>query len=101
MMIFTPYGLATMAVSATTSTASGALNLPSAPHAGTTVRIHNAASVVVFIKFGDSTVTAATTNMPIPAGGTEVFQIGPSVTHIAAITASGSGTLYATTGVGA
>ena len=97
---FTPYGSNTTAVSVSGTTASGALNLPSATM-GSTVRVYNGTSVVVFIQFGDSTVTATTANMPIPAGGVEVFAIGSAITYIAGITASGTGTLYATTGRGA
>lgn len=98
--IFTPFGLDTTAVSVSGTTASGALNLPAASTGNTSVRIHNGATVTVFIQFGASTVEATTSNMPIPAGGVEVFDIGGAVTHVAGITASGTGTLYATTGRG-
>lgn len=68
---------------------------------GMAVRLHNAGSVAVFVAFGNSAITtAATTGMPIPAGGVEVFEIGPAVTHVAAITASSTATLYATSGRG-
>ena len=100
MDIFSPYGTDTTSVSVSGTTASGALNLPTQPMTSS-VRVFNAASVTVFIQFGISTVEATTANMPIPAGGVETFEIGPAVTHIAGITASGSGTLYATTGRGA
>ena len=95
--LFSP--IATTAVSVSASTASGALTMPTTP-ANPTVRVYNSTAVVVFIKFGTSTVTAATTDTPIPAGGVEAFSINPNVTHIAGITASGTGTLYATTGFG-
>ena len=100
MDIFTPYGLDTTAVSVSATTASGALNLPTAPMPSS-VRLHNATSVTVFVQFGGSTVEATTANMPLPAGAVEIFEIGGGATHIAAITASGTGTLYATTGRGA
>ena len=100
MDIFTPFGTATTALSTSNSTASAALTLPTGP-SQFSVRVFNAMTVTGFIQFGGSTVTAATTNMPIPAGGVEVFQIGPGVTHAAAITASGSGTIYFTPGMGA
>ena len=100
MDIFSPYGTDTTAVSVSGTTAAGALNLPTAPMPSS-VRVFNATSVTVFIQFGISTVTATTANMPIPAGGVEIFEIGPAVTYIAGITASGTGTLYATTGRGA
>lgn len=98
--LFSPYGSATTAVSVSSTTANGALNLPTQSMTSS-VRVHNSTTAIVFIKFGNSTVTAATTDMPIPAGGVETFEISPAVTHIAGITASVSGTLYATTGRGA
>ncbi len=110
--LFTPFGVDTTAVSVSASTASGALNLPSASTdlsssstkkgnmGGVSVRVYNSTTAIVFIQFGDSTVTATTAKMPIPSGNTETFQIGPSVTHVAGITASVTGTLYCTTGVG-
>lgn len=67
-----------------------------------TVRVYNAAAVSVFIEFGDSTVAAvAATSMPVGPGATEFFDVGPGVTYAAAITASGSGTVYFTEGQGA
>ena len=113
--LFCPFGSATTAVSVSGSTATGALNLPTATTdssatlgatrtsniGGVTVRVYNSTSVIVFVKFGTSSVTAATTDMPIPPGGVETFQIGPAVTSIAGITSGTSGTLYATTGMGA
>lgn len=100
MDIFTPYGLDTTAVSVSGTTASGALNLPTAP-SNSSVRVYNGTAVTVFVQFGNSAVAATTAKMPIPAGAVEVFQIGDATTYIAGITASGTGTLYATTGRGA
>jgi hypothetical protein len=98
---FAPYTANTAALSATTSTARVALNRQTnGPQGAITCRIHNAHSSVVFIKFGDSAVDATTSSMPIPAGGVEVFSIGDS-THVAGITGTGSGTVYATCGMGA
>ncbi len=66
------------------------------------VRLYNAGSVVVFVAFGDSTVTATTTaNMPIAPGSVEAFRVNPAQTHVAGITAAGTATLYATPGAGA
>lgn len=107
--IFTPFGTDTTSVSATTSNASGTLNLPSTTtSAGDStrisnvsdvcVRVYNSSSVIVFINFG---AAATTSKMPIPPGVVEVFQISPNTTTIQAITSAGSGTLFATTGVGA
>jgi len=100
--LFSPYLVATTAVSVSGTTARGALNMPpSTPAGNVSVRIFNSVSVTVFVKFGDVTVTAATTDMPIPAGGVETFQISSQVTHVAGITAGTSGTLYVTPGLGA
>lgn len=93
--LFTPSLANTANISATTSSARVAI-----PAGGQSVRVHNAASVAVFIQFGDSSVTATTSHMPIPAGGVETFNEG-GATHVAAITASGSGTIYFTSGSGA
>jgi hypothetical protein len=101
--VFCPFLGQTTAVSVSGSTARGALNLPAANTGltgGMTVRIYNATSVTVFIKFGDSTVTAATTDTPIAPGAVEMFA-ADGATYVAGITASGTGTLYATPGMGA
>ena len=61
-------------------------------------RLHNAGTVIVFIKEGDVTVTAAVTDTPIAPGAVEVLSFGSQ--YIAGITASGSATLYITAGDG-
>lgn len=97
--IFSPLG-ATKSISASSSTANVALDTSLAGR-NKSVRVYNDLSEKVFIKFGTSGITAATTDMPIGAGATEVFEINSSHTHVAAITASGSGTIYFTEGEGA
>jgi hypothetical protein len=64
------------------------------------VRVYNAGAVPAFIAFGEgSGVTAsATANMPIAPGSVEVFAAPHP--YVAAITASGSTTLYFTPGEG-
>jgi hypothetical protein len=58
--------------------------------------------VDTFVEFGDSTVVAVLgTATHIPPGDVEVFRVPLSYTHIAAITASGSSTVYAVRGDGA
>lgn len=107
--LFSPFGLATTALSVSGTTANAALSIPSATGSGSqasnlsgvSVRVYNSATVTAFIKFGTSATTAATTDMPIPAGAVETFQISPAITYIAGITAGTSGTVYATTGMGA
>lgn len=66
------------------------------------VRLYNAGSVAVFVKVGTVAVNAATTDLPIPPGATEIFtRNDPKVdTYIAGITASSTATLYISTGVG-
>ena len=97
--VFTPVG-ATVNIAAATTTANVArtsLDL----REGAQVRVCNSGSVVAFVAFGDSGATATTTtSMPILPNTVEVFTVNPTQTHMAAITASGSTTLYLTTGVG-
>lgn len=98
MDLFTPSLSNTAALSATTSSARVALASAGAT-SNKSVRVYNAASVTVFIQFGDATVTATTSHMPIPAGGVECFEVG-SATYVAGITGSSSGTVYFTSGNG-
>lgn len=106
--IFTPFGTDTTAVSVSGSNASGSLSWPSTTtSAGDStrisnisdacVRVYNSSAAVVFINFNAAATTA---KMPIAPGAVEVFQCSPLVTTIQAITSGGTGTLYATVGVG-
>lgn len=68
---------------------------------GATIRVVNDSTVTVFVEFGAGSATAAVaTSAPLLAGTSELFTVGPNITHIAAIAASGSGTVYATPGQG-
>ena len=91
----------TVSLAATTSTGRVALTGASGK-IKQQLRLYNAGSVAVFINLGGSTVTAAVTDMPVPAGYTEVISIPPGdgARYIAGITASGTATLYATVGDG-
>ena len=97
---FTPSG--TVSLSVTDATGNVRLTSPN-PVA---VRLYNTGTATVFFKAGPVGVTAAVTDTPIPSGAIEVFNLTPTVTipggcsHIAAITASGTATLYATVGQG-
>lgn len=92
--IFSPNTTGT--ISATTTSANLAIS-----ESATAVRIYNAANVMCFVRFGRGSGTAAvTTDMPIAPGSVEVFKKGRS-DYVAAITASGSGTVYITAGDGA
>lgn len=91
--VFSPYVTAT--ISASTTSANKAV-WQSSPQ----VVIHNATSVTVFIKFGtDDSVAATTADYPILAGATETLT-KRDASYVAAITASGSGSVYVTSGTG-
>lgn len=96
MIPFTPAGTVTLAVTA----ASSRIALDVGPSGQ--VMITNAPdSALAFIKFGDSTVTAAVTDTPILPSACYVFSVGPDVTHIAGICAgAGTATVYTTRGQG-
>lgn len=97
MSPFTPTGT-TKNITASASSSRVALPVFTATRS---VRVYNATDVVVFIEFGTVTTDAAVaTSMPIGPGGTEWMEIGPSVTHVAGITAAGGGTVYFTEGRG-
>jgi hypothetical protein len=87
-----PSGTATLSASTSSSNTAFASN-------GPTALICNSGSVTAFINFGNASVTAATSGAPILAGGCQAFNVGGSG-YIAAITGTGSATLYATTGTG-
>lgn len=63
------------------------------------VRVLNAGPNLAYIRFGDSTVTATNARMPIPSGSTELFTKA-TASHVAAITDTGTATLYFTNGEG-
>lgn len=95
---------ATVNIAATTSSSrvqvltSGVIQSTNGTHV---VRVYNTGSVPVFIEFGNSTVTASTTaDAPIAPGSVEPFHVYPYETHVAAITASGSATVYFSPGEG-
>jgi hypothetical protein len=82
--------------SITASTASGRATLP----AGTVVEIANTGAVQARIRFGDTTVTAGLTDLPIDPNEKPCFTVAGN-TNLAAITASGSTTLVLAAGGGA
>lgn len=88
-------------VNLTAGTTTGSIAL-SGVGTGGTVRVLNTGTVTVFINFGTSAVTATlAAGIPIPPNVPEAFCVGASITHMAAITASGTAVTYATTGQGA
>lgn len=92
---FTPGGSVTLP--ATTSSANVALPTLKGNQA---LIYAPAANAAAFIKFGDSTVAAATTDIAIPPGFNRIFTIPSGATHVAAITGASTATLYFTTGDG-
>lgn len=102
MQPFHPVDNATAAISASTTTASA--EVKKRPDGAYQIRIHNAASALAFYRIGDSAVEAASSDVPLPAGAVEVVTVqnndADPETHVAAILASGTGSVYVTTGAG-
>lgn len=94
---FAPVGVTVnLAVLATTSSVA----LTSLGGLGGTVRIANVGTQTIFITFGGSTITTATTTgMPIVANTAVNLDMG-TATHVAAIAGATGSTLYATSGQG-
>ncbi|HEY8003840.1 MAG TPA: hypothetical protein VIE16_06400 [Phenylobacterium sp.] len=97
---------ATVKIAATTS-GSDRARLLKMPTGSVQLEFFNAGAVPVFIRKGaDATVTASASNpdKPIAPGAMEVLTVvnTPSapITHVAAVTASGTADLYVTTGTG-
>ncbi len=87
----------TVSRTVTNSTASVALGKTGVPQ--TIMVTSPSGGNIAFIKFGDSTVTALTTDTPILPGAIMVFSITAEATHVAAI-GSATTTLYFTSGHG-
>jgi len=97
---------ATVKIAATTA-GSDRAKLLKMPSGAVQLEFFNAGAVPVFIRKGaDATVTASASNpdKPIAAGAMEVLTVINSpnapITHVAAVTASGTADLYITTGAG-
>lgn len=82
-------------VSRTVSASTARVSLPLVQHNQIMV---TGGSAISFIKFGDVTVEAALTDIPILPSIKYVFSISPSSTHVAAI--GTAGTVYFTVGNG-
>lgn len=97
MASFTPFApSSTVSLVAGTSTGNVAL-----AGAGSVLEIQNAGTVTAFVTLGTgSSVTAATTDYPVLGGMSKLIGIGDSITYVAAITGTGSATLYFTRGEG-
>ncbi len=104
MVPFRPLPNGTVSLSASTSSA--AVGLAGAPRGGRyQVRIVCTGSTPFFLKFGQSGLIATANDIPFPAPCDEVLTVANRddnpVTHAAAITASGTATVYLTSGDGA
>lgn len=103
MLPFSPK-LPAVKISATTSSAAAALTAPDlgSGEGAFTVVVTNLGSVNAFIAFGTSGVTAngTGTGVPIVAGSSRSFSVNRRVTHMAALTVSGTADIWAVTGVG-
>ena len=102
MKPFIPVDDATASISASTGSSNTAIKQqPTGSHQ---LRLHNAGATLLFWALGPSGVTAAVTDIPLPAGAIEVVTVANAgaspLTHIAAITQAGTATLYVTTGQG-
>lgn len=91
---FMPNGQVSVSATATITSARLALDQYS-----NAVRLRQAGTAEVYIQFGDSTVTATTSHMPVGSGSTELFSKG-AATHVAFITAAGTASLTFTSGEG-
>jgi hypothetical protein len=95
----TAFGAQGASVSLSASTASSRVTLPTG-FVADQVRIFNSGTVVAFVEFGGSTVTATVaSSLPIAAGAVEVLSCRGS-SHIAAITAASLSVVYFTLGKG-
>lgn len=103
MKPFTPAIAGTSSIAVTTSTGLRAA-IKQQPTGSHQLRLYNAGPSTVFWAFGDAAATASTSDIPLPSGAIEVITLSnPSnapVTHVSAITASGTATFYLTTGQG-
>lgn len=97
---FTPGATATLAV--TSSTGSVALGAGAGNGvADFQVLVTSAAGAALsFIVFGTSSVTATTAGTPILSGSAQTFTVPATATYVAAITGTGTATLYFTVGRG-
>jgi hypothetical protein len=102
MKAFFPIDRATTTISASTSSARGAIaKQPSGKHQ---VRLYNGTGQVAFYRLCDLNDDATTADIPLADGAIEVVTVENAdalpVTHVAVILSTGSGSFYVTTGHG-
>lgn len=95
---FAPYAHGnTVKVSGSTTSAAG--TLPSL-NGSQDLRIYNASSAIAFVRWQNASgPTATTSDIPIPAGGVEVFEAN-GAQYVAVILSTGTGDVYFTSGRG-
>lgn len=84
------YNGVTLPVSASTTSARTAAGIGSQIRL---VRVYNPTAAIAFISTGDATVEATMGDLPLAPGLTEYFIVNPGE-RLAAILASGTGTVY-------
>lgn len=95
---FVPNSAATVTVAATTTSGSTRVALVGG---GPNLLVTNAGTATAFVEIGSSTATAATTTgFPVLSGMCVSIGRPAGSTHAVAITASGTATVYVTTGDG-
>lgn len=97
---FTPAGTVSRTVTGSTANVALSKGTTPGPTPNQIMVTSPSGGTLAFIKFGDSTVTAAVTDTPILPGAIMIFSIPPATTYVAAIGTSGT-TLYFTSGEGA
>lgn len=90
---FTPYSTATLPVTST----SGAATIPKNARV---LELQNEGTVTVFVKWAESAAVATTSDYPVLPGQAKTITVGPGAGSVAAITASGTATLYVSAGEG-
>lgn len=90
---FTPNGNVAIPLAVTGTTARVALP------AGASVLVSNPGSTAAYVRLGDVTVAATTSDIPVPAGGAVGLTVGAN-TYLAAITASSTTTINLAGGTG-
>lgn len=96
--VFRPVG-ATVTRAVTTTSANVARTAFGFSNEPCRIRVANVGSVVAFVEFGGNAVAATVAaSIPILPNTVEIFEIRGDETHVAAITASSTATVYLTTG---
>jgi hypothetical protein len=96
MIVFSPQG-DTANLTVTASSQAVALNKTTGEEG--TARVHNSDTTDTFVAFGISTVSVtAAAGIPLAPGETAFIDLGPGVTHMAAIGSANTKKVYVTWG---